>query len=114
MKLAISLRYPLLLSVGLVGTLAVVATLGPAVWSFISLEGRARKEMPAGHAAAEVLPPPMALMEMQLVLSRAVEETIELDEANAEFIRLQKDYQDSVDRPPGEPHGLERHFRGAG
>jgi methyl-accepting chemotaxis protein len=112
MKLMKSLRLALM-SIGLAGGVASVAVLAQALVSFNALDGSAQKAMVAKDVVADILPPPMYLIEMRLVLSQAVEQTLPHDRAAAEFDRLGKEYQARVEhwtaRPP---YGLEKQLLG--
>jgi methyl-accepting chemotaxis protein len=113
MKLMKSLRWSLL-SIGLTGALAAMAVLGQALWSFNALDASARKAMVAKDVVADILPPPMYLIEMRLVLSEAVEQSLPLDQAEAEFARLQKEYKQRADYWQAHPpYGLEAYLLGA-
>ena len=81
-----------------IGT-AVVAT---AFFGAVSLWGERRAETAATQTfaakdiTADVLPPPLYLIEMRLVLSQAVEGTLTIERAKAEFGRLRGEYEDRV------------------
>ncbi len=103
-----------LLAIGLAGALASVAVLGQALWSFNALDLSARKAMVAKDVVADILPPPMYLIEMRLVLSEAVEQSMPLAKADSELARLQKEYEDRVQYwTANPPFGLETHLLGA-
>ncbi len=108
MKLIKSLRLALL-SIGLAGGVASVAVLGQALVSFHALEERANKAMVAKDVVADILPPPLYLIEMRLVLSQAVEQSLTYDEAVKRFDQLNKDYGERVDYWSAHPpYGLEK------
>src|SRR5262245_30686838 len=69
--------------------------------------------MVAKDVVADILPPPMYLIEVRLALSRAVEQTLPLDQAIADVDRLQAEYEQRVaywtENPP---FGLEQHLLG--
>jgi methyl-accepting chemotaxis protein-1 (serine sensor receptor) len=112
MKLMKSLRWSLL-SIGLTGAFAAVLVLGQALLSFGALDTSARKAMVAKDVVADILPPPMYLIELRLVLSQAVEQTLPADRAEAEIERLSKEYQARVDYwTANPPYGLERDLLG--
>ena len=50
----------------------------------------------AKDVTADILPPPMYLIETRLVLSQAVEGSMPVERARSEFARLEKEYQDRV------------------
>jgi methyl-accepting chemotaxis protein I, serine sensor receptor len=107
-----SLRFSLM-SIGLAGLLAALAVLIQALWSFSSLDGSARQAMVAKDVVADILPPPMYLIELRLVVSRAAEGTLTLDEAATQFDRLEKEYQKRVEYwSANPPFGLERQLLG--
>jgi methyl-accepting chemotaxis protein-1 (serine sensor receptor) len=102
-----------LMAIGLAGSLAAVGVLIQAVWSFGSLDRSAREAMVAKDVVADILPPPMYLIELRLAISRAVEQTLPLDQAIADVDRLQSEYEHRVaywtEHPP---FGLEKHLLG--
>ena len=102
-----------LLSIGLAGLLAAVAVLTQALWSFSSLDDSARQAMVGKDVVADILPPPMYLIELRLTLSRAVEQSMTVDEAVEEVNRLETEYQERVkywtEHPP---FGLDRQLLG--
>jgi methyl-accepting chemotaxis protein len=113
MRLMNSLRWSLL-SIGLTGALAAVIVLCQALWSFNALDASARKAMVAKDVVADILPPPMYLIEMRLVLSEAVEQSLPLDQAESEFARMQKEYQARIEYWRAHPpYGLEDYLLGA-
>ena len=96
------------------GMLALCALAGTAgVTSY--LEERAmQRGFDAKDVVADILPPPMYLIELRLVLGMAVDGTMPLADAQREQARLVKEYNDRVahwtDHPP---HGLEAQLLGA-
>jgi len=108
-----SLRFALA-AIGAAGLLAAIAVLGQALSSFHSLDLAARQAMVAKDVVADILPPPMYLVEYRLLLSRAVEGSVPLAEAGKEVARLEKEYHDREqywrEHPPG---GLEESLLGA-
>lgn len=107
-----SLRFALL-SIALTGLAATVAVLSQALWSFGSLDDSARRAMVGKDVVADVLPPPMYLIELRLALSRVVEQSMTPEEALEEVRRLENAYQERVrywtEHPP---FGLDRHLLG--
>jgi methyl-accepting chemotaxis protein I, serine sensor receptor len=102
-----------LLAIGLAGLLAAVAVLVLALWSFGSLDRSAREAMVAKDVVADILPPPMYLIELRLTLSRAVEGTVTLAEAVSEVDRLEGEYRERVRYwTANPPFGLERQLLG--
>jgi methyl-accepting chemotaxis protein len=102
-----------LVAIALAGGLAALAVLAQALWSFSSLDRSAREAMVAKDVVADILPPPMYLIELRLALSRAVEQTLPLDEAVKEVDRLESEYQRRVDYwSANPPFGLEKQLLG--
>mgnify|MGYP006911045826 CR=1 FL=1 len=68
----------------------------------------------AKDVTADILPPPLYLIEMRLVLSQAVEGSIPVEQASTEVKRLQKEYTERAEywrvHPP---YGLEAQLLGA-
>jgi methyl-accepting chemotaxis protein I, serine sensor receptor len=102
-----------LMAIGVAASLAALAVLAQALWSFGSLDRSAREAMVAKDVVADILPPPMYLIELRLALSRAVEQTLPLDQAIKDVDRLQAEYERRVaywiENPP---FGLEQHLLG--
>jgi methyl-accepting chemotaxis protein len=82
-------------------------------WGSTESGNAAAKIFVAKDVTADILPPPMYLIEMRLVLSQAIEGTMPIDQAKSEFKRLQGEYKDRVDfwraHPP---YGLEAKLLG--
>lgn len=107
-----SLRFSLL-AIGLAGLVAAVTLLTQALWSFNSLDRSARSAMVAKDVVADILPPPMYLIELRVTLSRAVEQTLTLDEAREAVDRLEAEYRQRVEYwTANPPFGLERQLLG--
>jgi methyl-accepting chemotaxis protein I, serine sensor receptor len=88
--------------------LAAMVILAISLFSFRSLDGNARRALVAQDVVADILPPPLYLIEMRLVLSQAVEQSISLKEARERFDKLATDYQTRVDYWRAHPpYGLE-------
>lgn len=108
-----SLRWSLL-SIGLSGLLAALVVFGQALWCFQALDERARAAMVAKDVVADILPPPMYLVEMRLVLSQAVEGTLPLEMAVQQVDKLSKEYAQRVGHwSQNPPFGLESRLLGA-
>jgi methyl-accepting chemotaxis protein len=108
-----SLRFSLRLLV-MAGITALCALgLATAVGS-IYAEKSVSRGFIAKDVVADILPPPMYLIELRLLLSRAVEGTLPLADAQQEHKRLVGDYESRVrhwkDNPP---YGLETQLLGA-
>ncbi len=82
-----------LAAIGVAGQLAAVAVLAQALWSFHSLDRAASQALVAKDVVADILPPPMYLVEYRLVLSRAVEGSMSLPVATREADRLEAEYR---------------------
>jgi len=97
--------------------IALVAALGISGLSFWGSQASgnaASKSFVAKDLTADILPPPLYLIEMRLVLSQAVEGNMALDVAKAEFKRLQTEYQDRAEYwRTHPPYGLENKLLGA-
>jgi hypothetical protein len=67
----------------------------------------------AKDLTADILPPPLYLIEMRLVLSQTIEGSMPLDQAQSEFKRLKGEYEDRIkfwkEHPP---YGLEAKLMG--
>jgi methyl-accepting chemotaxis protein len=104
-----------LLTTFAIAAVMATATVGAvAVWSAHHAGVSARQTFVAKDVTADILPPPMYLLEMRLVLSQGVEGTLTLDKVKSELKRLDSEYQARVkhwqDNPP---FGLERTLLGA-
>ncbi len=86
-----------MLSIGLAAALAALIVLAHALWSFQSLGRSAERALAAKDVVADVLPPPLYLVEMRLVLSQAVEESLPPAAARADFERLASEYERRLD-----------------
>jgi len=108
-----SLRFTLMLLIASAIVAAVVlAAVG--MWGSASGGAAARRAFVAKDVTADILPPPMYLIELRLVLSQAVEGSMPPDKAQAEAARLEKEYQDRVVYwRANPPHGLESRLLGA-
>lgn len=86
---------------------------GLSLWGAIKSKDAATKTFVAKDVTADILPPPMYLIEMRLVLSQALEGTLPPEAVKAEVQRLQSEYQARVaywERHP--PYGLEARLLG--
>ena len=109
-NLSLRTRFALMIGANL---LATGLLLGQAIRSFEQLHEDAERSFVAKDVVADILPPPMYLIELRLVLSQAVEQTLSPEQAGAELQRLQTEYlarQDYWTKKP--PHGLEKHLLG--
>ncbi|MEF7614935.1 methyl-accepting chemotaxis protein [Aquincola sp. MAHUQ-54] len=86
-----SLRWSLL-SIGLAGVAAAVCVLAQALWSFERLNDSAEAALLGKDVVADILPPPMYLIELRLVLSQVVEGTMGLRQAQQQVEQITRDY----------------------
>jgi methyl-accepting chemotaxis protein len=108
-----SLRKTLLLLVAS-GIVAVSILTTVSLWGAASGSSAAQRTFVAKDVTADILPPPMYLIELRLVLSQAVEGTMPVDKAQAEAARLEKEYRDRVAYWTAHPpYGLEAQLLGA-
>jgi methyl-accepting chemotaxis protein len=102
------------MGLSLPAALAALLILALAFSSFGSLDTSARKALVAKDVVADILPPPMYLIEMRLVLSQAVEHSLTTDQARQRFAKLRSDYDERVQYWRGHPpYGLEQQLLGA-
>lgn len=84
-----------------------------SLWGANRAGDAAAQTFVAKDVTADILPPPLYLIELRLVLSEAVEGDLSLDSAKAQFKRLQSEYQGRVsfwrNNPP---YGLEAQLLG--
>ena len=103
-------------SIFLLGAVGTVATLMMAIqghWLTGRMSQNATEVFVAKDVVADILPPPMYLLELRLVLSQAVEGTIDGAEAKKQFDRVVSEYGQRVQywtRNP--PYGLEKKLLG--
>jgi methyl-accepting chemotaxis protein len=97
--------------------IALVAALGIGAlsyWGSHASGTAATQTFVAKDVVADILPPPLYLIEMRLVLSQASEGTMALDQAQTEFKRLKSEYEARVDYwRTHPPYGLEGKLLGA-
>ncbi len=107
-----SLRWSIFV-LGAVGVLATLMTAAQGIWLQGRMSDDANAVFVAKDVVADILPPPMYLIELRLVLSQALEGTISHAEAAKQFGRVVGEYDERVrhwtDNPP---HGLERQLLG--
>jgi methyl-accepting chemotaxis protein len=93
--------------------LAVIACVAVGLSTAHKLTGNSETAFVSKDVVADILPPPMYLIELRLVLSQATEGSLTLPEAKKEVARLKSEYQARVaywtDNPP---YGLERELLG--
>jgi methyl-accepting chemotaxis protein len=101
----------LLIASGLVAvSLLTISTLWGERLSAVAVE----RALVAKDVTADILPPPMYLIEMRLVLSQAIEGTMPLERAQLEANRLESEYLARVAHwSANPPYGLEGKLLGA-
>ncbi|MFY7863247.1 methyl-accepting chemotaxis protein [Roseateles sp.] len=103
-------RFALMIGANLVATAVLLAQ---AVYSFERLHMDAERSFVAKDVVADILPPPMYLIELRLLLSEAVEGSISLEQGKQELKRLQSEYQARVQYwTENPPYGLEKQLLG--
>jgi methyl-accepting chemotaxis protein len=75
---------------------ALLTLAGIEFWSQANSKKSIEQLIVAKDVAADVLPPPLYLIEIRLVLSQAFEGGMSVPQARSEFNRLQKEYQDRI------------------
>ncbi|HEY4069452.1 MAG TPA: PAS domain-containing protein, partial [Burkholderiaceae bacterium] len=102
-----------LMAIAVPGAAAALFITAISWTSYGSLDDTARKTFVAKDVVADILPPPMYLIEMRLVLSQGIEQTIKPAEARKEFDRLVKEYDARVAYwTANPPYGLEAKLLG--
>ncbi len=85
-----------------------------SLWSAHQAGNAATRSFVAKDVTADILPPPLYLIEMRLVLSQAVEGTLPLDKVREEVERLEREYLARVAYwRANRPYGLEGRLLGA-
>ncbi|HLL19291.1 MAG TPA: methyl-accepting chemotaxis protein [Rubrivivax sp.] len=95
--------------------LLITGTIGGlSLWGARQAAAAATQTFVAKDVTADVLPPPMYLIEMRLVLSQGVEGTLSADAAKAEVQRLAGEYNARVEFwKANPPYGLQAQLLGA-
>jgi methyl-accepting chemotaxis protein I, serine sensor receptor len=107
-----SLRWSVFL-LGAIGVLAALAVATQGYWAQDRMGRSASEVFVSKDVVADILPPPMYLIEARLVLSQAVEGSLEAAAAQRELQRLTQDYQARVSHWQAHPpHGLEQFLLG--
>ena len=100
---SIRLTLTLLISAGIFAAAVLTAS---SLYGSRSSLATAQQTFVAKDVTADILPPPMYLIELRLVLSQALEGSMPVARAQTEAARLEKEYQDRVTywkaNPPGE------------
>ncbi len=93
--------------------LATGLLLAQALLSFERLNRDAERSFVAKDVVADILPPPMYLIELRLLLSEAVEGSASSEKAKQEFARLEAEYQARAKYwAANPPDGLEKQLLG--
>jgi hypothetical protein len=93
---------------------AALGISGLSFWGSQASSNAASKSFVAKDVTADILPPPMYLIEMRLVLSQAVEGNMGIAVAKSEAKRLQAEYEDRANFwRANPPYGLESRLLGA-
>ncbi len=112
MRLLSSLRWSIAVLCA-IGVAASLMVFGQGYWAQQRMSQDASKAFVAKDVVADILPPPMYLIEMRLVLSQAVEGTLDAAEARKQVDRLAGEYQARVGHwKQNPPHGLEKSLLG--
>jgi methyl-accepting chemotaxis protein len=88
-----SLRWTLL-GLAVPSAAAALVILFLSLSAFGTLQGSATQALMAKDVVADILPPPLYLIEMRLVVSQAVEQTLTPEEATGRWRKLAADYQE--------------------
>jgi methyl-accepting chemotaxis protein len=98
----------------LIAVVAAMAIGALSLWGATESGHAATQSFVAKDLTADILPPPLYLIEMRLVLSQAIEGSMPLDQARSEFKRLAAEYQDRAQYWRSHPpYGLEAKLLGA-
>jgi len=94
--------------------MAVIVLAGASLTASAVARHAVAKTFDAKDLTADILPPPLYLIELRLVLSQAIEGTMTVDEALTTHARLSKEYADRVAYWKTHPtYGLEKQLLGA-
>ena len=108
MKILRSLNWSIFL-LGAIGVGAALMVSAQALWLQGQMHRAATQAFVAKDVVADILPPPMYLIELRLVLSQAVEGSITPAQARTQADRLVAEYQARVDHwTHNPPYGLEK------
>jgi methyl-accepting chemotaxis protein I, serine sensor receptor len=103
-------------SIFVLGAIGVVAALVVAIQAYVAknlMSDRADEVFVSKDVVADILPPPMYLIELRLVLSQAVEGSMPATEAQRQVNRLADEYQQRVRHWRAHPpYGLEQRLLG--
>jgi methyl-accepting chemotaxis protein-1 (serine sensor receptor) len=99
---------------GFAGWLAAILMLAHSIWSYAQLQRDAQQTFVAKDVVADILPPPMYLIELRLALSQAVEGTTTPAQGREDLDRLSAEYEARVKYwQLNPPHGLEKSLLGS-
>lgn len=94
-----------------IGALALLA--GASAYGDLLMQRAVQRSLEAKDLTADILPPPLYLVEMRLVLGMAIEGTLPASAAVQEHSRLAKEYADRVAHWTAHPpKGLEKMLQG--
>jgi methyl-accepting chemotaxis protein len=86
---------------------------GVSMWGSRSTSQSAQRALVSKDVTADILPPPLYLIELRLVLSQAIEGSMPLATASTEAARLEKEYGERVGYwTQNPPYGLESQLLG--
>jgi len=84
-----------------------------SLWSAHSTSQSAQRALVSKDVTADILPPPLYLIELRLVLSQAIEGSMPLATASTEAARLEKEYGERISYwTQSPPYGLESQLLG--
>jgi methyl-accepting chemotaxis protein len=108
----ISIRHVLTLLAAAGGAACAIIT-AASLWGETQSGAAFDRALVAKDVTADILPPPLYLIELRLVLSQALEGSLPPAQAKTETERLEKEYQARVEYWHAHPpYGLERHLFG--
>lgn len=94
--------------------IAIAAMGGISWWGHNQSTVTATQTFVAKDVTADILPPPMYLIEMRLVISQAAEGLLPMEKARREYVRLRAEYQYRANFwQANPPYGLEEKLLGA-
>jgi len=97
-----------------IALIAIMLVGGVSLWGRGQAEKAALQTFVAKDVTADILPPPMYLIEMRLVLSQVIEGTLTPERSRSEFNRLKGEYEERVKYwLANPPFGLEAQLLGA-
>jgi methyl-accepting chemotaxis protein len=95
------------------GVLAAGVLTATSMWATQRTGESEKRALTAKDVTADILPPPLYLIELRLVLSQAIEGSMPLASANAEAARLEKEYGERIAYwTSNPPYGLEAQLLG--